>query len=143
VTTVAWDGTSLAADRQTNAGGLRGRTRKLFRLKDGGVAGISGDLAYGRAVIRWLNGKGPRPTETPEKADASILLVRPGGHPLLIAGSDLTPYPAGGKFWAIGSGRDFAIAVMDLGLSAEEAVRRAAKFDVYTGGGVAVMQPRK
>lgn len=36
--------------------------------------------------------------------------------------------------FAIGSGRDFALAAMDMGASAKEAVEAAAKRDVYTGG---------
>ncbi len=36
--------------------------------------------------------------------------------------------------FAIGSGRDFALAAMDMGATAKEAVELAAKRDVYTGG---------
>ncbi|NIL20081.1 proteasome subunit beta [Pseudomonas sp. AN3A02] len=48
---------------------------------------------------------------------------------------------------AIGSGTPYALAAMDMGASAEEAVRAAAKRDVYTGGMVrsvtiAPVQPR-
>jgi ATP-dependent protease HslVU (ClpYQ) peptidase subunit len=37
------------------------------------------------------------------------------------------------KFWAIGSGRDFALAAMEMGATAEEAVLLASKFDRKTG----------
>ncbi len=36
--------------------------------------------------------------------------------------------------FAIGSGRDFALAAMDMGATAKEAVEVAARRDVYTGG---------
>lgn len=36
--------------------------------------------------------------------------------------------------FATGSGRDFALAAMDMGATAKEAVEIAAKRDVYTGG---------
>ena len=36
--------------------------------------------------------------------------------------------------FAIGSGRDFALAAMDMGATAKEAVAAAARRDVYTGG---------
>ncbi|MHC8386779.1 Ntn hydrolase family protein [Pseudomonas sp. MDT2-39-1] len=36
--------------------------------------------------------------------------------------------------FAIGSGRDFALAAMDMGATAKEAVEMAAKRDIYTGG---------
>ncbi len=37
---------------------------------------------------------------------------------------------------AIGSGSAYALAAMDMGASAEEAVRAAMKRDIYTGGTV-------
>jgi len=37
---------------------------------------------------------------------------------------------------ALGSGHDFVLAFMDMGLSAEEAVQRTMKFDAATGGKV-------
>jgi len=37
---------------------------------------------------------------------------------------------------ALGSGHDFALAFMDTGLTAEEAVHRVMKFDAATGGRV-------
>lgn len=45
------------------------------------------------------------------------------------------PIPQG-RLSALGSGHDFALAYMDMGLSAEEAVRRVMKFDAATGGEV-------
>ena len=41
---------------------------------------------------------------------------------------------------AIGSGGDFALSAMRLGLSAEEAVEHAKTLDCYTGGEVRVMR---
>ncbi|WDG77350.1 proteasome subunit beta [Pseudomonas chlororaphis] len=38
------------------------------------------------------------------------------------------------RSFAIGSGRDFALAAMDMGATAKEAVEAAAKRDAYTGG---------
>lgn len=41
---------------------------------------------------------------------------------------------------AIGSGTSYAIAAMDMGASAEEAVHAAMKRDIYTGGTVRTLQ---
>jgi 20S proteasome alpha/beta subunit len=38
--------------------------------------------------------------------------------------------------FAIGSGRDFALAFMDAGMSAVDAVKMTAKRDIYTGGAI-------
>jgi len=45
------------------------------------------------------------------------------------------PIPPG-RMSALGSGHDFVLAFMDMGLSAEEAVQRTMKFDAATGGKV-------
>ena len=41
---------------------------------------------------------------------------------------------------AIGSGSAYALAAMDMGASAEDAVRAAMKRDIYTGGRVRTMR---
>lgn len=41
---------------------------------------------------------------------------------------------------AIGSGSAYAIAAMDMGASAEDAVRAAMRRDIYTGGKVSVLR---
>lgn len=40
---------------------------------------------------------------------------------------------------AMGSGSAYAIAAMDMGASAEDAIRAAMKRDIYTGGVVRTM----
>lgn len=49
------------------------------------------------------------------------------------------PIPLG-RISALGSGHDFVLAFMDMGLSAEEAVKRTMKFDAATGGRVHTFQ---
>lgn len=44
---------------------------------------------------------------------------------------------------AIGSGYAYAIAAMDMGASAEDAVRAAMKRDIYTGGAVRTVTIKK
>ena len=51
-----------------------------------------------------------------------------------------SPYRQGCPPFALGSGHDFAIAFMDMGLTAEEAVQRVMKFDAATGGKVHTFQ---
>ncbi|MCP6695873.1 proteasome subunit beta [Pseudomonas donghuensis] len=41
---------------------------------------------------------------------------------------------------AIGSGAPYALAAMDMGASAEEAVRAAMKRDIYTGGKIRTLR---
>lgn len=48
----------------------------------------------------------------------------------------LYPYRVDAAFYAAGSGGSIAIGAMAAGASAEQALRIAAKFDSYTGGGI-------
>ena len=50
-----------------------------------------------------------------------------------------SPIPPG-RISALGSGHDFVLAFMDMGLTAEEAVQRVMKFDAATGGRVHTFQ---
>lgn len=47
------------------------------------------------------------------------------------------------NYYAIGSGRDFALAFMDSGISAEEAIHATMKRDCFTGGKVRTYQVEK
>ena len=49
---------------------------------------------------------------------------------------DRAPYAANHKFFAIGSGRDYALAAMHLGTNSRKAVEVAIHFDNNTGGEV-------
>lgn len=51
-----------------------------------------------------------------------------------------SPYRQGCPPFALGSGHDFVLAFMDMGLTAEEAVQRTMKFDAATGGRVHTFQ---
>jgi ATP-dependent protease HslVU (ClpYQ) peptidase subunit len=46
------------------------------------------------------------------------------------------PFPVKGKFFAVGSGGDFAYGALGMGASAVEAVKIGCRFDVYSSGPV-------
>lgn len=46
------------------------------------------------------------------------------------------------KYWALGSGMDFALSAMVMGKSAKEAVKHACKLDAYSGGKIRVLKVR-
>lgn len=57
-------------------------------------------------------------------------------------GTTFPPMTIGRAFDAIGSGSDFAMAAMECGRSAADAVDIACKYDVFTGGAVAVFKQK-
>ena len=138
MTVVAWDGTTLAADKMTSFGGLHGTTTKVYRIRDMLVSGC-GMTALIQEMVQWVeNGCIPEqfpPQQRDPKECVSLLVVRKGG---LVHQYESTPYPLvlHNRQWAIGSGRDFAMAAMYLGKTAREAVEIASVLCNDCGNGV-------
>lgn len=137
---IAWDGKTLAADKRASLGTLIRTTTKIARCKHGALAGYSGAAAAGEELLAWVNDGGhaadfPAARRNPQAEFALLLLVWQSGELWLY---ENTPYPM--KFppqqFAIGSGRDFALAAMHLGRSASDAVGVACQFDSGCGNGV-------
>lgn len=149
MTVVAWDGRTLAADRRmTDGAGLIRAVRKIhaWTEHDQGLArpaglAITGDAAVGSEMLEWLKA-GAVPEAWPEAAredEATLIVVlRNEGRPATIRQYTRGPYPMTvlDEISAWGSGRDFALAGMSLGLNAAKAVELACRFDCYSGGGV-------
>jgi ATP-dependent protease HslVU (ClpYQ) peptidase subunit len=133
MTTVAWDGKILAADRLANDQGMPIEARKIFTLQDGRMLAFAGSFNDAYDVVSWLNGEGAEPGNLEE---FSAILIDFDGLPYLLQGGmQMLPLDPS-KPHAIGCGRDFAIATMHLGGTAVDAVMVASKFDVNTGLGV-------
>ena len=147
MTTIAWDGKTLAADSMGDQNGLRTKVRKLHRgvLADGKgfMFGGAGETSWCVMLYEWiktLEAKQLTRIEYPhqgERHDPACLLVVKGAGVFRKTGSVLTPVES--DFHAIGSGRDFAISAMHFGQCAKDAVKHAIQFDVYSGGSIQTM----
>lgn len=132
MTTIATDGRIMAADGRACRGDtlVADKVRKIDRLSDGSLLGVSGRASTQSQMAAWLNGKGKFPAEA---GDWSALHVRPDG--IRLYSSDggeafvVVDAPA-----AIGSGSDFALGAMMARMGPLDAVRLAAKRDLFTGG---------
>jgi hypothetical protein len=136
VTVIAWDGTTLAADRRACGNGQLFSMRKVFRVGDL-LVGVCG---YGDKVpefVAWV--EGGRSAEAYPKNDDShsftALVIEKSGRFLQY---ERTPYPMVVEELqhTIGSGRDHALTAMYLGKTAAEACELAARFDEGCGNGV-------
>lgn len=140
MTTIAWDGRTLAGDQLADRGGLQHMvTTKVWRLDDGRLYGGSGDWPDVIAVRDWLNGKSDKPTVISDYA--GILVGLDGSCEIVGARVDVR-HPAPFPFFAVGSGRDYAIAAMHLGCSAAAAISVARLYDTYTGGEIIELELR-
>lgn len=138
MTTIAWDGKTLAGDRQTNMGKTPiARTKVYAHTECKGqidyLIGCSGITADCQAFILWyINGQGKRPAFD----DLSAIVIRPGGSIAHYAESENVHDMGVLPYWAIGSGADFALGALAYGATAEEAIEIATKLDIYTGLGI-------
>lgn len=139
MTTVAWDGLTLAADRQATSGGFKYKTSKLRQLANGEVLAITGTEDAGHALMKWYEeGADPAKWPTSQLKDDTwcrLIVARPRGG-VVTYETQPVAVPLHEKQMAWGSGRDFAIAAMYLGQAARGAVGVACQFDTGTGCGI-------
>jgi len=138
MTTIAWDGKTLAADKLASTGNGRGKTTKIFRIRDC-LFGATGTQSLCIEMAEWFRA-GAVPADLPAlqkdpNKNAGVLVVLPDGS-LQKYESGPYPLPVDDEKFAIGSGGDFARAAMYFGLTAVEAIAVAEHFDVNTGNGV-------
>lgn len=141
MTVVAWDGVTLAADKQTSDVGLRLKTTKAVRIGNLLVAG-SGDAHRIREMHEWVAGgrkKEDLPSFQRDSGTSVNLMVIEAGR-ILHYGTSHLPLVIEDKFSAMGSGRDYALAAMYLGKTAKEAVEVAIHFETGCGNGVDVLE---
>jgi hypothetical protein len=134
LSTIAYDGKTLAADRLCVAS-YKTKARKLWKLSKGRLFGGAGITEQVLAVRAWLEDGGDKPDGL---TDFNGILIESGVayrlEEKLIRDRILE------RCHAVGSGSPFAITAMHLGKSAREAVLIAARFDPRTGGGVDVLE---
>jgi len=141
MTTIAFKEGILAGDKMSVNGNLKyARVTKVHKI-NGCLCAIAGPYDIGMEMLHWFQ-EGAEPDDFPgiqmETNESTLLVITPERRITLYERSPI-PLIFEQEVVAIGSGRDFALAAMELGCSAEEAVRVAMKLDAYTGGDVDVI----
>ncbi|MBK7822989.1 MAG: hypothetical protein IPJ61_18565 [Tessaracoccus sp.] len=142
MTTIAWDGTTLAADRASWSGGTRRRVRKVERIvaADGRVflAAFSGDGAFCHAVKLWMRGEAdrPDPKEFDLEAGTYCAIVIDERRRVWLLTALLHYLPFREHLFAGGAGQEFVWGALEAGASARRAVQIAAKRSDHAGLGV-------
>jgi len=129
MTTIAFDGTTMAGDGRVTADDVIARDDevKVHRIGEK-LIGFAGDTRFAALFIKWIEAGGLWPL--PDDADYAGLVW--DGRELLMYVTqepDVAAVP-----WAIGSGRHAALAVMRSGGDAAKAVEVAMTMDVFSGG---------
>lgn len=142
MTTLAWDGKTLAADRCTWSGPARRATRKVFKVTapDGRkyLIGFCGDGSFAIAVLDWMNGKADRPKHSDfgVNPENQFALVIDEQHRVWNLTANLNYLPYREKIFAMGGGQEFAWGALEAGATAKQAVTIAIKRSDYAGMGV-------
>jgi len=131
----------IAADRRSNEGNSKhGEASKIFKI-NGHLVGFAG-RADTSALLRYWFENGAKPEEWPDpyddETDCSMIVVTPDGKVMYYERFPI-PIVMENEFFALGSGRDFALAAMALGCNPERAVEVACELDLYSGNGVDVL----
>lgn len=142
MTTIAYkDGVIAYDSRQTKGGAIVSDDCLKCEIVNGVSFFLSGCVCDEQALIAAYFG-----TPSKDSVECSGFVVDNGK--LMVVGHDdktgiwkqpLDPANAD----AIGSGSAYALAAMDMGASADEAVRASMKRDIYTGGTVRTMVIRE
>lgn len=133
MTTIAYkDGVIAYDSRQTRGGAIVSDDVIKMRVVDGVSFFLSGAVCDEPALVAAYFGT---PSSVPVECSGYVV----DGRKLMMVGHDDKS-----GVWrqeldqsnpdAIGSGAAYALAAMDMGASAEDAVRAAMKRDIYTGG---------
>lgn len=142
MTVIAYDGVTLSADKRAVNSGLIRTTTKIHRLSDGSVVAYAGTLTSGLEMVKWFeNGKKdlsfPK-CQTDDDFFATTAHLTEEG--LFIYEVSIIPMKFEDKFFACGSGRDFALSAMYCGKTSAEAVEIASIFENGCGNGVDSMR---
>lgn len=144
MTTIAWDGHTLAADRCSWSGGARRGVRKVFRCTapDGRrfLVAFAGDGTFALQVLAWMRGKRDRPNPTDfcplDKIDHQCALVIDEQRVCWQLGNSLFYSRMRERIYAYGGGQDFAWGALEAGATARKAIQIAIKRSDYAGLGV-------
>jgi hypothetical protein len=131
MTSIAWDGKTLATDSRMTEGPMifSDSCEKIFKLEDGSLVALCGDVAPGNDVIAWLNG-GDQPVLDKDE-DFNCLQVFPDGTAREI--NRLFRIMPAKAPWAGGSGEAYVMTALVLGFDAVAAVEVACRLDTKSG----------
>lgn len=137
MTTIAWDGKTLAADTLVTSNGFRtgyeAKSWREGRLLLGGAGSRTVSLQF----RDWVRGgmKGACPLT---KDIGNVFVIRPDG--LGVMWCDDGPFIVGPEPWALGAGEHVALGAMEMGASARRAVKAAIKHHTGSGGEITVLK---
>lgn len=144
MTTIAYDGRFVAGDGRADLHDvIIARNRKKIRKHNGRLYAMAGAPQMYERVIDWLEKREwdkPAPT-APEGTWSALIFSARDGKVVAEFASNEVPFPLEmDRTWAaLGSGTQFASAILRDGGSAHHAVEIACDLDPWSGGTIQVV----
>lgn len=135
MTCIAWDGVTLAGDKQAEWGDRPVTTTKVFRIKYKNrvyLIGFSNSEGPALKFLEHFKKKGFK--DYPEVNGANIIILSKHGKWLI--DSDGYKLDLKNNLWTLGSGGDIALGAMVMGANAKKAVEIACDYNANCGIGV-------
>jgi len=126
MTTIACDGKTIISDSRCTDENLKTEVQKIFKVGSDYI-GIAGNYSDGLLFVEWYQDKRRR---KPHVDELEVIVLTPKG--VFHYDPALIPMKVNEKFYAVGSGRDFAIGAYMAGATIQEAVEIACMCDVYS-----------
>lgn len=138
MTTIAANRKEMAGDRKVTDDDTHFPSKKIYRVGEA-IVGAAGTGPAISKFLKWLR-KGDLDTKPKFDKDDELaaLVLTPAG--LFVYGADLEPEEVDAPFYAVGSGKQSALASMHLGCDPKKAVEVACLVDNNTGGPVDVLK---
>ncbi len=135
---IAWDGRTLAADRQGTKGDTIYSIRKLWKISFNIVIAVAGYPDSALVLKQWCEKgfvKQDWPSCQSDKDKWSTLVVVKKNNPVVFYETQPEPIEVIDNFMSWGIGREAALGAMAKGATAVEAVEIASKFVIGCGRG--------
>jgi len=143
MTVIAWDGKTLSADKQTTAGSMKRKLRKITRLDNGHLIGATGNSTDCKRYMEWYDsvckkevGEFVKFPTWQGDSHPHLMVVTPWKGVYMYTGTDEYLDYTENDVFAIGSGAEYALGAMRAGADSVKAIEIASEFDAYCGMGI-------
>lgn len=140
MTTIATDGKTMSSDSLETANDtITGSSvQKMWKLSDGRIVGVAGDVAQIHRFLDWLDldDEDRKPSRF---KGMSALMLHPDGSVTMFEG-DAGVFMPQEIPAAIGTGYISALTALDMGADTAKAIQMAIKRDVMSGGKVQTLR---
>lgn len=137
MTTIAWDGKTLAADTQWTCAYVQQHSTPKIHTANGIAWGAAGDAGSALLFDEWMRDGRPDDKKPYFDKDLFVAIVVENGKAFRYEYA-LIPIPAG-RPAATGSGGEIAMGAMMAGATAQRAVEIAIALDMGCGGEITVL----